>query len=188
MSNKFVSSTLLSLMLLVFGEVAFADGVENDKSTLCVEKYGICLTLPDRWGLKKSVNKKIRDTKYILRALDSVGEKNVRMLAIKIHDGEQHLWWAKTKARSFLKMYSKKYHGYLTKSVVEDKVLFASGKTALVVSHVVEINRHIREVAFVNFEHAGYYFTSVVVNNKARKRIEKGPFIREKFLPGLEFR
>jgi hypothetical protein len=142
------------------------------ETPLRLEQYGVELTLPMRWELMDLTEKYVPapegESAPLLLAQDDRQRANIELFAMKPKEDISIDEWAEGMIPGYLDKYSSPY-GYDSASPEYREAEVSPGLAVNIIyyrlHYVLPFDRQ-RSVAFVYFEHAGYYFYMFVYNRR----------------------
>ena len=167
MKELFIVPTAAILMLFVTGQRATAS-----ETTIRMEEHGIVLTLPERWELTDLTDKYTptpQEKKVpIAWAKDEKGRADIELYAMEAEEGLAIDEWVGGLIPRHLARRSSPY-GYESARAEHKEATVEPGTTVNIIyyrlHYILPFNRE-RSLAFVYFEHAGYYFYMFVYNRR----------------------
>ena len=175
------------LLIASIGSIA-NQSLAGDGKTTKLDKYGVEVTLPDRWEAKV-VNKTVKGKLVIAMEIRDKRDMQKNILyvrPVKVKKGKEvpiEKWVEKGQVPKFFKGYAEGLR-YTYEPKSESQVTTKSGEQVPVKYYQAYIGSgHAREVAFSYLVHKGHYLLLITMNTGIM--VKNAPFVEKSLLPNL---
>lgn len=155
--------------------------------TVRLEKYGIGLTLPDRWKIKE-IDEKAYERKekvIILSVEDMLGKNDVTLYMRDSRTTQKSITnWVDKQVPWILSRYSAG-HESSKKTIVGKRISLETGEDFSIEYHALEVDNKEKEFAIAYFLHNKFFFLFVVENTND-DNFEKKLFVEQVLFNGLK--